>query len=187
MQAVRRDGSGNAGWAADPPWRNRWCPRWRSCGPPRERRWPEHRQPCTRLKSITIHLASPTTIACETKNERVKEMCECGPWMICIMFLRRAADKGKKDLFQALSRGFFPEDTKPYLAGPPISRTTVVVFQAKVQSDRCPNSTKNFCVILNNYLHLITNCSKRWEWIPIYLRRILHWFAVAWSSFWFLL
>lgn len=57
--------------------------------------------------------------------------------MICIMFLRRAADKGKKDLFRALPSGFFPEDTKPYPAGPSTSGTTVVViivFQAKVQS-----------------------------------------------------
>lgn len=64
----------------DPPWRNHWCPRWRSCGLLRERRQPEHHQPCTRLKSITIHLVSPTTIACETqerKKERKREKEKC--------------------------------------------------------------------------------------------------------------
>lgn len=145
----------------DPPWRNHWCPRWRSCGLLRERRQPEHHQPCTRLKSITIHLVSPTTIACETqerkkerKEERKREMCECGPWMICIMFLRGTADKGEKGQFRPC--GFFPKNTKPYPAGPSTSRTTIIViivFQAKVQKLRDDVrilELKNFYVILND-------------------------------------
>jgi len=47
-------------------------------------------------------------------------MCECGPRMICIMFLRRAADKRKEELVT----DFLSEDTKPDSADVSTSETT---------------------------------------------------------------
>lgn len=85
MRAVRRDGSVSVGWVAGPPWKNRWCPRWRSCGPPRERRRSKHRQPnCTRLK-IHYHPSSVTHHhrawdSREKRSERKRERKSVWMW-----------------------------------------------------------------------------------------------------------
>lgn len=154
MQVERRDGSVSVGWAVDRPWRNHWCPRWRSCEPPRERRWPEHRQPCTRLKSITIHLASPTIIACETQErKREKETCECGLWMICIMFLK-GGWQGKEGSISGPSSWFLPRRCKAIpswsLNRDHHHRHYRLSDESTKLRDRCPNSTKNFYVILSD-------------------------------------
>ena len=98
----------------------------------------EHQKISTRLKSITIHLASPTTIACKTQErtkEREKRVNVDRGWYALCSWGGRLTREGKT-CFEP-SRGFFPADIKPYPEWSLTSRITVVViivFQAKVQS-----------------------------------------------------
>lgn len=121
-------------------------------------------------------------------------MCECEPWMICIMFLRRSADEGGKKGPVSGPRGFFPRKTqKPYSAGPSTSGTTVVIYRLSGEStklirDRRPNSTKNFYVTLNlttlQRTSLNTALTENgFQFFFFFLRR----FTVSRSSFRFLL
>lgn len=149
----------------------------------------KHQKISTRLKSITIHLASPTTIACETQErtkERKKRVNVDRGWYALCSWGGRLTKEGKTcfEPSRLLSRKYkavprIVPDIKDHRR-----RHYRLSGESTKLRDWRPNSTKNFYVALNNWFYIRCSelsfeyCSYR-ERIPIYVRRILRRFTVS--------
>lgn len=88
MRVARRDGSASVGWVAGPPSRSRWCPRWKSCGPPHERRdgWPSQQNNHAQDLNPSPSIYHYPLIVCEKSRKwesvwmRSVNVCELCSW-----------------------------------------------------------------------------------------------------------